>query len=299
MVLMLAPLTPHVAEELWSRLGEPGVLAFADFPTADPALLVDDTVEIPVQVNGKVRARVTVATGASEADHEAAARVPSPRWRSCWTVRRSARSSSSPVGWSTSSSADLASTQRCAISHADVRKRATLAGRSPFLVRDRRLVPSAAALPPPFLRRVRALRRAVPEVSRMAEVPSSPSREEREFWDAQFHDDPRPPPRPRARRRSCRDASSGSAHVPDGFLTRLTDRLHDWRADARFGVVVLVLVALVAGVAWYRIGIGGASAGESGAPPRAGHHDDGARAARPRPCRRVDRRPSRCTSPAR
>ena len=75
MVLMLAPLTPHVAEELWERLGEPGSLAFADFPEPDPALLVDETVEVPVQVNGKVRATVTVATGASEAEHEAAARA--------------------------------------------------------------------------------------------------------------------------------------------------------------------------------------------------------------------------------
>jgi leucyl-tRNA synthetase len=75
MVLMLAPLTPHLAEELWERLGEPGSLAFTDFPAADPALLVDDTVEVPVQINGKVRAKVTVAAGASEADHEAAARA--------------------------------------------------------------------------------------------------------------------------------------------------------------------------------------------------------------------------------
>jgi leucyl-tRNA synthetase len=75
MVLMLSPLTPHVAEELWARLGETSVLAFADFPVADPALLVDDVVEIPVQVNGKVRAKIQVAPDASEADHEAAARA--------------------------------------------------------------------------------------------------------------------------------------------------------------------------------------------------------------------------------
>ncbi|HEX4530518.1 MAG TPA: class I tRNA ligase family protein, partial [Acidimicrobiia bacterium] len=74
MVLMLSPLTPHVAEELWARLGEAGSLPFAEFPVPDPALLVDDTAEIPVQINGKVRARVTVATGATEAEHEAAAR---------------------------------------------------------------------------------------------------------------------------------------------------------------------------------------------------------------------------------
>jgi leucyl-tRNA synthetase len=75
MVQMLAPLTPHVAEELWERMGETAPLSFAAFPTADPALLVDDEIEIPVQVNGKVRARITVPAGASEADVEAAARA--------------------------------------------------------------------------------------------------------------------------------------------------------------------------------------------------------------------------------
>jgi competence protein ComEA len=49
-------------------------------------------------------------------------------------------------------------------------------------------------------------------------------------------------------------------------VLRVADRLRDWRADARFGVAVLVGVALVAGVIWYRVGIGGASTGESGAP---------------------------------
>jgi competence protein ComEA len=53
------------------------------------------------------------------------------------------------------------------------------------------------------------------------------------------------------------------------WTERIGDRLGDWRHDARFGVVVLVGVALVAGVIWYRIGIGGASAGESGAAPAA------------------------------
>jgi leucyl-tRNA synthetase len=75
MVLMLAPLTPHVAEELWEQLGGAGELAFADFPTADPALLVEDTVEVPVQVNGKVRGRISVPAGASQEDTEAAARA--------------------------------------------------------------------------------------------------------------------------------------------------------------------------------------------------------------------------------
>ncbi|HEX8804932.1 MAG TPA: leucine--tRNA ligase, partial [Acidimicrobiales bacterium] len=75
LVLMLAPLAPHVAEELWSRLGHPSSLAREPFPEADPALLVDDTVEVPVQVNGKVRARVTVPAGADASTLEAAARA--------------------------------------------------------------------------------------------------------------------------------------------------------------------------------------------------------------------------------
>jgi leucyl-tRNA synthetase len=61
LVLMVAPLAPHLAEELWRRLGHDQSLTFEPFPTADPAMLVDDTIEYPVQVNGKVRGRITVA----------------------------------------------------------------------------------------------------------------------------------------------------------------------------------------------------------------------------------------------
>ena len=66
LVLMLAPLAPHLAEELWLRLGHTTSLAHGPFPEADPAYLVDDTVEYPVQVNGKVRGRVVVAADADE-----------------------------------------------------------------------------------------------------------------------------------------------------------------------------------------------------------------------------------------
>jgi len=75
MVLLLAPLAPHAAEELWARLGHDASLARAPWPQADPALLVVEEVEVPVQVNGKVRARVRVAAGADEAAHEATARA--------------------------------------------------------------------------------------------------------------------------------------------------------------------------------------------------------------------------------
>jgi leucyl-tRNA synthetase len=66
LVLMLAPLAPHMAEELWLRLGHTKSLAHGPFPEADPAYLVDDTVEYPVQVNGKVRGRVVVAADADD-----------------------------------------------------------------------------------------------------------------------------------------------------------------------------------------------------------------------------------------
>ncbi|HEV2310055.1 MAG TPA: class I tRNA ligase family protein, partial [Acidimicrobiia bacterium] len=68
LVLMLAPLTPHVAEELWSRLGHTESLAYAPFPEADPAELVVDTVEIVVQVDGKPRGRIEVPATAPDAE---------------------------------------------------------------------------------------------------------------------------------------------------------------------------------------------------------------------------------------
>jgi leucyl-tRNA synthetase len=74
MVLMVAPLAPHIAEELWSRLGHPSSLAYEPFPQADPQWLATETVEVPVQVNGKVRARIAVPTYADEAATEALAR---------------------------------------------------------------------------------------------------------------------------------------------------------------------------------------------------------------------------------
>ncbi|HUB54472.1 MAG TPA: leucine--tRNA ligase [Mycobacterium sp.] len=73
LVLMLAPLAPHLAEELWQRLGHPTSLAHGPFPVADPGYLVEDTVEYPVQVNGKVRGRITVPADADADAVEAAA----------------------------------------------------------------------------------------------------------------------------------------------------------------------------------------------------------------------------------
>ena len=73
MVLMLAPLAPHIAEELWAKLGGTQSLAWQEFPVVDEALLVDDTVEVPVQINGKVRGVILVAADADADALEAAA----------------------------------------------------------------------------------------------------------------------------------------------------------------------------------------------------------------------------------
>ena len=75
LVLMLAPLAPHAAEEMWARLGHDASLAWTAFPEADPELLVDDTVEIPVQVNGKLRAVIVVPVDSDATALEAAARA--------------------------------------------------------------------------------------------------------------------------------------------------------------------------------------------------------------------------------
>ncbi len=68
LVLMLAPLAPHIAEELWQRLGHPSSLAYEPFPQADPALVAPASVTLPVQVNGKVRFTIEVPAQASQQD---------------------------------------------------------------------------------------------------------------------------------------------------------------------------------------------------------------------------------------
>jgi leucyl-tRNA synthetase len=73
-VLLLSPLAPHLAEELWQLLGHSGTLAFEPWPRFDETLIVESVVEIPVQVNGKLRGKVRVAAGADQATVEQAAR---------------------------------------------------------------------------------------------------------------------------------------------------------------------------------------------------------------------------------
>ena len=66
LVLMLSPFAPHLAEELWEQLGHPPAIANVEWPKYDPALCIDETIEIAVQVNGKVRGRITLARDANE-----------------------------------------------------------------------------------------------------------------------------------------------------------------------------------------------------------------------------------------
>jgi len=69
LVQMLSPLCPHLADELWFRLGHDTTVTYVPFPVADPSKLIEDTIEVPVQINGKVRARITVAPTASIEEH--------------------------------------------------------------------------------------------------------------------------------------------------------------------------------------------------------------------------------------
>ena len=280
LVLMLAPLAPHVAEELWARLGHAESLTYEPFPVADPALLVDDTVEIPVQVNGKVRGR-HLGGGRRHAGR-ARGRGPGRRQgrRAARRARPSARSSSCPAAWSTSSSADPA------LSRAGFRRyhhhcspHFLLLLRAPRLVarvrrstvaeprRPRRgiAVPVAAHVEPEPLRR--------PVVTPDATVDGDPSS------GIEAAD----PPRPHAERRLRFVSADGARPVADGAARR----------SATWAGVVVIVVAVVAGVVWYRMGVGGAAHGErarhvgdGGACERDLHHEPGRLQARPpRPSR--------------
>ena len=72
---LMAPMTPHLAEEIWAMLGGQGLVATAPWPVADPAMLIDDTVTLPIQINGKRRAEITVPRemGKSEVEKTALA----------------------------------------------------------------------------------------------------------------------------------------------------------------------------------------------------------------------------------
>ena len=78
LVLMLSPMAPHLAEELWEKLGHAGGLAKASWPAYAPELAAEEEVEVVVQVNGRVRARITVEAGLGE-DELAARAMKQPR----------------------------------------------------------------------------------------------------------------------------------------------------------------------------------------------------------------------------
>nr|WTB31197.1 leucine--tRNA ligase [Streptomyces sp. NBC_00830] len=73
LVLLVAPLAPHIAEELWRRLGHTDSVVHQDFPVADPAYVVDETVTCVVQVKGKVKARLEISPSITDEELEALA----------------------------------------------------------------------------------------------------------------------------------------------------------------------------------------------------------------------------------
>ncbi len=75
LVLLLSPFAPHVCEEMWSRLGRRSSIVDRNWPTAHPELVREDEVELAVQVNGRVRARITVPSEAPEAEVRRRARA--------------------------------------------------------------------------------------------------------------------------------------------------------------------------------------------------------------------------------
>ena len=72
LIQMIAPMMPHLAEQCWEILGGTALVAETAWPAADPALLADDEITLPVQVNGKKRADLTIAADASKSDIVAA-----------------------------------------------------------------------------------------------------------------------------------------------------------------------------------------------------------------------------------
>jgi leucyl-tRNA synthetase len=70
LTILLSPMMPHLAETCWEVLGKTGLVADARWPDVDPALLVDDEVTLPIQINGKRRAEITIAKGLPAAEVE-------------------------------------------------------------------------------------------------------------------------------------------------------------------------------------------------------------------------------------
>jgi leucyl-tRNA synthetase len=90
LVLMVAPLAPHVAEELWRRLGHEESLTYAPFPVADEALAAERTVNLPVQINGRTRFTIGVPpdAGREEIERLLRAHADFPQYTEGVTVQR-------------------------------------------------------------------------------------------------------------------------------------------------------------------------------------------------------------------
>ncbi|RBH56894.1 MULTISPECIES: leucine--tRNA ligase [Pseudomonas] len=73
--LLLAPITPHISHELWNRLGHDGAIIDASWPVLDDSALVQDSLQLVIQVNGKLRGQIDMPASASREEIEAAARV--------------------------------------------------------------------------------------------------------------------------------------------------------------------------------------------------------------------------------
>lgn len=88
-VLLLSPFAPHIAEELWQLLGHDSTLAFAAWPTFDESKIAEATIEIPVQVNGKLRARINVAADCDQPTLEATAKAAAAEFLDGKTIVKS------------------------------------------------------------------------------------------------------------------------------------------------------------------------------------------------------------------
>ncbi|WP_417806164.1 class I tRNA ligase family protein [Sulfitobacter aestuariivivens] len=67
---LMSPMTPHLAEDIWAHQGGEGLIVHAPWPQADEAMLKDDTITMPIQINGKRRAEIQVAAEASKEEVE-------------------------------------------------------------------------------------------------------------------------------------------------------------------------------------------------------------------------------------
>jgi leucyl-tRNA synthetase len=79
-ILLLAPFAPHLAEELWEMLGHQPSISQHPWPIFDPALTVSDRLTIPIQVNGKLRAKLDVGADASDEQIKELARAQIAEW---------------------------------------------------------------------------------------------------------------------------------------------------------------------------------------------------------------------------